>query len=61
MKKLIVLAIALMPMVSFSNTDLNVQSDVQTEVDDKRKRSRRRFKRKHGAPKSRCTKRIRVR
>ena len=46
MKNLIVLAIALLPMTSFSSNDLNVQTDVQTEMSDRRKRKARRHKRK---------------
>ena len=63
MKKAIVLAICMMPLVSFGSTDLNVQSDVQTETFDnrkKRKRQRRRWNRKHGAPKSKCNRVRRV-
>ena len=38
MKKVIVLAICMMPLVSFGSTDLNVQSEVQTETFDNRKK-----------------------
>ena len=52
---------------SYANN--NVKNEIQGNsvsvessiVYDKRKRARRRWKRKHSAPKSNCTKRVRIR
>jgi hypothetical protein len=41
-----------------ADNSVTVESSI---VYDKRKRARRRWKRKHNAPKSNCTKRVRIR
>ena len=67
MKSTIILFTLLLSFTSSANTEItNETTDNSVAVEssiiyDKRKRARRRFKRKHGAPSSNCTKRIRIR
>jgi len=66
MKSLIIL-FTLLSFTSSANTEItNETTDKSVAVEssiiyDKRKRARRKWKRKHGAPNSNCTKKIRIR
>ena len=67
MRQIIILFSLLLSFSSSANTEVkNETTDNSVAVKsfiiyDKRKRARRKWKRKHGAPNSNCTKRIRVR
>ena len=67
MKSLIILFTLLLSFTSSANTEItNETTDKSVAVEstivyDKRKRQRRRFNRKHGAPKSKCLKKYRIR
>jgi len=67
MKQTIILFSLLLSFSSSANTEVkNETTDNSVAVEssiiyDKRKRLRRKWKRKHGAPNSNCTKRIKIR
>lgn len=67
MKSLIILFTLLLSFTSSANTEItNETTDKSVAVEstivyDKRKRQRRRLNRKHGAPKSKCLKKYRIR
>lgn len=67
MKSLIILFTLLLSFTSSANTEItNETTDKSVAVEssiiyDKRKRARRKWNRKHGAPNSNCTKKIRIR
>jgi len=67
MRSTIILFTLLLSFTSSANTEItNETTDNSVAVEssiiyDKRKRARRRWRRKHGAPNSHCTKKIRIR
>jgi len=67
MKSTIILFSLLLSFSSSANTEVkNETTELSVAVEssityDKRKRLRRKWKRKHGAPSSNCTKRIKIR
>jgi len=67
MKSTIILFALLLSFTSSANTEItNETTDKSVAVEssivyDKRKRARRKWKKRHGAPNSNCTKKIRIR